>query len=92
MAQQMLLPGVAKITIPAVDQGGAIAEHTVDISGLIEREGPKTGWHGYYTSGSSGGGRTAVTTLVALGANGEVPRTIGGGDVTTYLSPNDGVF
>ena len=92
MAQQMLLPGESKITIPAADQGRAVAEQSIDISTPIHREGPTTAWHAYYTSGSSGHGRTAESPLVSLGANVEVPRQIGGKDVTTYHSPNDGVW
>ena len=91
MAQEMLVPGGGKIAIPipAVDQG--VAEQSIDIASLIQRAGAKTGWRAYYTSGSSGSGRTAQSPLVSLGAMEQVPSTIGGPDVTTYKK-GDGVW
>ncbi|KAJ1474778.1 hypothetical protein T484DRAFT_1910816 [Baffinella frigidus] len=89
MAQQMLVPGVAKIVIPAVDQGGAVAEQSVDIDAPIKRDAPATAWETYYTCGSSGVGRTAQSPLVRLGAMEQVPKQIGGKDVTKVWHPDD---
>ena len=89
MANQMLVPGGA-ITIPAADEGAPV--QPLDISALIKKDAPKTSWDSYYTSGSSGGGRTAESTLVQLGSMDQVPKQIGGTDVTTYTSPSEGVW
>ena len=76
MAQQMLLPKDAMVTLTSVDEAGG---SVVDIENGIKVDAPKFKWFDYYLRDSTkrdARSYSAVETKVILGSAGEAPKVI----------------
>ena len=86
MAQQMLLPREAEVTITSTPK----KDTKMDIAGLIEVQAFKLDWNTYYKSHE--GLRSPVSLQATLASCIDPPRNVGPSNVMLYTCDKDGVW